>query len=206
MFDTLLLPSASNLLSLALTQPHLLALAAVGLFFLLGKIRTRRPLKVAPALPATATDAAETAAATTAHSLREIRLRPRNGYLKLHAALSLAVLAMIAGWSFGASAEDPGLTGKVLILAVLAGIAWNGVRMWLWELRYDSIGVSSPDWFLRRRARLWRELVAVGTDGPLVLQLHFADGLVMALPNQIEGRTGLLATARTWLPGQSQPG
>lgn len=133
-------------------------------------------------------------------TLSEERLRPAFGYRMMQSALAAVLIALSADWPLvgGATWDQP--VAMTIKLGLVALLVWHGAQVWLWELRYDAIGVSAPGWLLRRESRLWRELCQVSTDGPLVLQLHFADGLVMRLPNNIHGRDHLLDAALYWLP------
>lgn len=128
------------------------------------------------------------------------RLRPSFGHRMMQTALAVVLIALSSEWPL---IGDAGWDAPILLalkLGLIALLVWHAAQAWLWELRYDAIGVSAPGWLLRRESRLWRELCQVSTDGPLVLQLHFADGLVMRLPNHLHGRDHLLDQALFWLP------
>lgn len=87
-----------------------------------------------------------------------------------------------------------GFGGAFSIAAV-----WHLVWVLSWRLSYDSIGLSAPNRWFGREARMWRQMTGISSDGPFITQIHFADGLVMRLPNLIQGRRELMATAYSWL-------
>lgn len=136
-------------------------------------------------------------------TLSEERLRPSVGHRMMQSTLAVVLIALSADWPLIGGAGWDAPFALAMKLGLIALLVWHGLQVWLWELRYDAIGVSAPGWLLRRESRLWRELCQVSTDGPLVLQLHFADGLVMRLPNHIHGRDHLLDAALNWLPNAS---
>lgn len=90
-------------------------------------------------------------------------------------------------------------------LLLLAGMAWHTLAMWLWELRFDAVGLSAPLLIFGRRTRLWRDLVEVTDDGPFTLRLHFTDGAVIGVPKQVVGCAALLHMADHWLRQDQGP-
>ncbi len=107
----------------------------------------------------------------------------------------------------------PGLMGQVSALAwpgtlLLMVLVWNTLALWLWELRFDTLGLSAPSQILWRRSYLWRQLVRVTDDNPFAWHFHFVDGAILRVPKQTVGRVQLMQMARHWLAlGQAeQPG
>lgn len=96
------------------------------------------------------------------------------------------------------------LPGQAAALAwpgslLLAVLAWNTLAVWMWELRFDTLGLSAPSQILWRRSYLWRQLVRVTDDNPFAWHFHFADGAILRVPKQTAGREALMQTARHWL-------
>lgn len=126
-------------------------------------------------------------------SLAEMRLRVTPVLRVALTVLTLA-LAMVL----------PGLLGQVSALAwpgmlLLAILIWNTLAVWLWELRFDTLGLSAPARILWRRSYLWRQLVRVTDDNPFAWHFHFADGALLRVPKQTAGREQLMQLARHWL-------
>lgn len=84
-------------------------------------------------------------------------------------------------------------------MALLAVLLWQSLLAQSWDLRFDSVGLSVPQGFRRRRGHMWREITSVERDDPLSLILHFTDGTALHIPNHIEGRDELLQIADHWI-------
>lgn len=134
----------------------------------------------------------------TRHGLSETRLRVAPAPRAVVAALAGALAITLFGLQGQISALVwPG----TLLLAVLI---WNTVSLWLWELRFDSVGLSAPSQILWRRSYLWRQLVRVSDDNPLTWHFHFADGALLRVPKYLAGGQELLRLARHWLDMESR--
>lgn len=138
------------------------------------------------------TDGAETAALPARRSLAETRLRTSTGLRAvvsiMWAGLTLAFLRLSGG-------ALPGWPELILI----AVLGWNALALWLWDLRFDAVGLSAPVCIFWRRSRLWRQLVAVTDDNPFVMRFHFADGAVIRVPKHVVGGEELLHMADHWI-------
>lgn len=131
--------------------------------------------------------------------LAETRLRTSGG---LRAVLAV----MLAGLTLALLRLNGGTMPAWPELALLAVLGWNALALWLWELRFDPVGLSVPVLIFWRRARLWRQLVAVTDDNPFALHFHFADGAVIRVPKHVVGGGELLHMAEQWItPDQAPP-
>lgn len=133
------------------------------------------------------------------HGAAETRLRTAGG---LRAVLAV----MIAGVTLAMlRLNGNGLPGWPE-LALLAVLGWNAAALWLWEVRFDSVGLSVPVLIFWRRARLWRQLVAVTDDNLFARCFHFADGTVIRVPKHVVGSHELRHMADHWItPDQAMP-
>lgn len=128
--------------------------------------------------------------------------RPSLAESRLHSTPVLRVVLTVL--TFALAMTLIGLTGRVSAVVwpgtlLLGVLVWNTVSVWLWELRFDSLGVSAPSQILWRRSYLWRQLLRVTDDNPFAWHFHFADGAILRIPKQITGRDELMQTARRWL-------
>ncbi len=130
--------------------------------------------------------------------LAETRLRTSGG---LRAVLAV----MLAGLTLALVRLNGGALPGWPELALLAVLGWNALALALWELRFDPVGLSVPVLIFRRRARLWRQLVAVTDDSPFALRFHFADGAVIRVPKHVVGGSELLHMAEQWIPPDQAP-
>lgn len=124
----------------------------------------------------------------------ERRLRIAPSLRRLILILTLVLLLTLTQLAL----HPPGLLFWTA-MALLAILLWQSLLAQSWELRFDSVGLSVPQGFRRRRGHLWREVTAVERDDPLSLILHFTDGTALHIPNHIEGREDLLQIADHWI-------
>jgi len=138
------------------------------------------------------------AGAPPGHGMAETRLEASTGWRAVVAVMIAGVALALVRLNGGAMPSWPGLT-------LLAVLGWNALALWLWQLRFDLVGVSVPVLIFWRRARLWRQLDSVSDDNPLFLTLRFADGAVMRVPKHIAGGDKLLHMARYWITQDQAP-
>ncbi|WP_028029142.1 hypothetical protein [Gemmobacter nectariphilus] len=153
---------------------------------------------IAPPLQWQGHGPATPAGAPPGHGTAETRLSASTGWRAV-------VAVMIAGLGLALVRLNGGELPSWPALAVLAVLGWNALALWLWQLRFDSVGVSVPVLIFWRRARLWRQLDSVADDNPLFVTLHFADGAVMRVPKHIAGGDKLLHMAAYWITQDQAP-
>lgn len=137
-------------------------------------------------------DGPDAAVMPSRRSLAETRLRTAPG-------LRAVVSVMWAGLTVAFLRLNGGAMPGWPELALLAVLGWNALALWLWDVRFDAVGLSAPVLIFWRRARLWRQLVAVTDDNPFLLRFHFADGAVIRVPKHVVGGDELLHMADHWI-------
>lgn len=126
-------------------------------------------------------------------SLRETRIHVAPALRAGVSALTAGLAMTLIGLADGAAAL---LWPGVLLLAVLI---WTAVGFWLWELRFDTVGLSAPSQILWRRSYMWRQLERVSDDNPFTWHFHFVDGAKLRIPKHVAGHEDLMRMARHWL-------
>jgi hypothetical protein len=118
--------------------------------------------------------------------------------------LTLAIAGLAMAYLFGAIGPDMWGDGGELRgfraaewmkIAIAAMVAYALLNIFLYEARYDTHSIFAPDWFLRTREYLWKDLISIRDNGHYLYVLRFEDGRTLELQKYLVGIREFLSYA-----------